>query len=72
LTPEDKYIIVTNFDYWDDDIREYLDFTSHIGEPRRIVASHYLDQFDTLTPEILYEAINQDGVVADHMDFTIW
>lgn len=39
LQPEDKYIIITNFDYWDHDIREWFDYTTgEIGTPRRIVA----------------------------------
>lgn len=31
----EDYIMVTNFDYWDHDIRAYFDYTSDFGHPRR-------------------------------------
>ena len=38
-TATNSYIIVTNFDYWWGDIREYFDPTGgSIGHPRRIYA----------------------------------
>lgn len=62
LTKDDKYIIVTNFDWWNNDIREFFDQTAgEIGTPRRIVAQKYLDKHDKRTPEVLYEALNQKG-----------
>lgn len=69
----DKYIIVTNFDYWDHDIREYLDPTAgEIGVPRRIVAETILNNTKSITPELLYEVINTKGVKAITNDSTIW
>jgi len=67
-----RYIITTNFDYWNHDIREYFDWTAgEIGTPRRIVAERFLNKTDILTPEVLYETINLKGVIAIKNDSTI-
>ena len=59
-------IIITNFDFFFHDFREYLDPTGgHILNPRRIVAQRLLNASDALTPEVLYETINAKGVLAD-------
>jgi len=63
----DDYIIITNFDYYFYDIREWFDPTGgKIGRPRRIVAQRALNatQEGQLTPEILFNVINTLGVIA--------
>jgi len=70
---DDRYIIVTNFDYWDHDIREYFDYTAgEIGSPRRINAEKVLNNTNSITPEILYETLNTKGVIATSSDATIY
>eukprot|EP00041_Stephanoeca_diplocostata_P025318 m.659522 g.659522 ORF g.659522 m.659522 type:complete len:396 (+) comp22724_c2_seq3:2070-3257(+) len=60
------YIIITNFDFFNHDIREYFDPTGgQIGYPRRIAAQKVLNSTDVLTPEVLFETINHKGVIAD-------
>lgn len=61
------YIIITNFDFWNHDIREYFDYTNdHMGHPRRIYAQKMLNSTapGSLTPEFLFEVINSEGVIA--------
>lgn len=71
MTEEDKYIIITNFDFWNGDFREYLDWTGgHIGSPRRIFAENFLNTVSTITPEILMDTLDMDGVFA--INSTIW
>ena len=65
-----EYIIVTNFDFWYHDFREYFDPTAHhIFRPRRIFAQKHLNatlkKGDPLTPELLNATINMKGVLAD-------
>lgn len=61
----DDYIIITNFDYFFHDIREYFDPTGgQIGRPRRIVAQKALNASAVLTPEVLFSAIDMTGVIA--------
>lgn len=70
LTDEDKYIIITNFDYWNNDIREYFDPTAgHIGKPRRIFAQDKMDAAEAVTPELLMDVLQMDGVFCSS---TIW
>ena len=64
----DDYIIMTNFDFFDHDIREYADPTGgQVGYPRRIAAQKMLNGTapNSLTPEFLFETINHKGVIAD-------
>jgi len=62
---KDNYIIVTNFDYWDHDIREWFDPTAgEIGHPRRIVAQTILNNTEILTPAVLFEVLGAKGVIA--------
>lgn len=63
----EEYIIMTNFDFFFHDFREYFDPTNHmIGHPRRIFAQKLLNaSLDSLTPEVLYDTINAKGVIAD-------
>jgi len=64
----DDYIIITNFDFFWHDIREYFDPTGGtIGKPRRIQAQKLLDStpMGQLTAEFLYDTINAKGVLAD-------
>ncbi len=64
------YVIVTNFDYWWHDVREYLDPTGgHLGLPRRVAAERILNASLNaglaLTPELMNATISADGVLAD-------
>lgn len=63
----DDYIIMTNFDFFFHDIREYFDPTGGVGlgKPRRILAQKVLNSSAVLTPEVLFETINTKGVLAD-------
>lgn len=62
----DDYIIITNFDYFFHDIREWFDPTGgQIGAPRRIAAQTILNASDVLTGEVLFNTINAKGVIAD-------
>jgi len=61
----DDYIIETNFDYWDNDFREYLDPSAgEIGHARRVVAQAILNKTDVLTPQVLFDVLNTEGVIA--------
>jgi hypothetical protein len=62
----DDYIIVTNFDFWDHDIKEWFDPTSEkgLGHPRRIAAQKLLNASDALTPEVVFSVIDDDDVRA--------
>ena len=64
------YVIVTNFDYWWHDVREYFDPTGgHLGLPRRVAAQRILNASLNaglaLTPELMNATISADGVLAD-------
>lgn len=63
----DDYIIITNFDFFWHDIREYFDPTGGSIGPntRRVVAQRRLNASSVLTPEVLFEAINGKGTIAD-------
>ena len=57
----EDYIIMTNFDFFHHDIREYFDPTGgQVGYPRRVAAQKMLNAtaIHTLTPEYLFETIN--------------
>jgi len=67
-----NYIITTNFDYWNHDIREYFDWTAgEIGRPRRIEAEKILNASSVITPEVLWNTINAKGVIAIAKDATM-
>jgi len=62
------YIIMTNFDFYFHDIREWFDPTAGggFGKPsRRKAAQKVLNASSVLTPQILFEAINTKYVIAD-------
>merc|ERR1711871_1934470 len=66
----DDYIIITNFDFFWNDIREWFDPTGHggFGKPsRRVAAQTMLNATaeNQLTPEILFTTINYEHVIAD-------
>ena len=63
----DDYIIITNFDFFWGDVREWFDPTGGNGafHPRRIAAQKQLNATDVLTPAALYDTINNKGVFAD-------
>jgi len=60
----DDYIIITNFDYFFHDIREYFDPTGKVGEPRRIAAQRLLNASSNLSPDALFNIISAEGVFA--------
>merc|ERR1719183_873969 len=62
----DDYIIVTNFDYFYRDIREWFDPTSQKGlfHPRRIAAQKRLNASKALTPDVVFSVIDDDDVRA--------
>jgi hypothetical protein len=62
----DDYIIVTNFDFWDHDIKEWFDPTSEKGlfHPRRIAAQKLLNTSEALTPDVVFSVIDDDNVRA--------
>ena len=63
------YIIVTNFDFFWHDVREWFDPTGGYGifHPRRVEAQKLLNATDegALTPGYLYDVISSEGVFAD-------
>lgn len=60
-----NYIIMTNFDFYFHDIREYFDATGgRIDRPRRIVAQKQLSKLSVYEPDALYGVINLEGVIA--------
>ena len=64
------YIIMTNFDFYWHDKREYLDPSAgmrHLFHPRRVAAQRLLNatKLGEITPEILFTILNADGVLAD-------
>jgi hypothetical protein len=65
-----SYIIMTNFDYYWHDIREWFDPTGgggiqNGGPSRRVAAQRILNNTDVLTPEVLYSTLNAPYVLAD-------
>ena len=71
---KNSYIIMTNFDFFFHDIREFFDPTglgpngkhSGFGNPsRRKAAQAVLDSASALTPDLLYSTINGDWTIAD-------
>jgi hypothetical protein len=62
----DDYIIITNFDFFYHDIREFFDPTGGdgIGHPRRVAAQKLLNASATLTPEVLFSVIDDHAVRA--------
>jgi len=62
----EDYIIVTNFDYYFHDVREWFDPTGGggIGHPRRIAAQRILNASDSLTPQLLFETLSDFHVQA--------
>merc|ERR1719469_222857 len=69
------YIIMTNFDYAWHDLRENFDPTEAsdqgIWHPRRKAAEKILDQAQALTPELLFDVINDEGVMASETIFQV-
>lgn len=73
LKDEDRYIIMTNFDYVYGDIRERFDYTSvmGVGHSRRKGAMKLLDQTPTFTPESLMELMFKKEVAAKDTIFQV-
>jgi hypothetical protein len=68
MDERNDYIIMTNFDFYFHDIREWFDPTAGggFGRPsRRKAAQKVLNATSVLTPEILFQAINTKYVIAD-------
>jgi len=66
------YIIITNFDFWWGDIREWFDPTGGLGHPRRLTAQKILNATSPLTPEVIFSALSAKGVMATGGDDTIF
>lgn len=68
-----KYIIMTNFDYIWHDIKEQFDPTGGKGlfHPRRPAAEKLLDAADVITPEVLFNVINDFEVMAKDTIFQV-
>jgi len=67
------YIIMTNFDYPWHDIKEEFDPTTVKGlfHPRRKAAEKILDAAKVLTPELLFQVLNDDAVMAKDTIFQV-
>jgi hypothetical protein len=66
----DDYIIITNFDFFYHDIREWFDPTGGGGfgkKSRRVAAQQLLNATVTgsITPDVLFETLNHKDVLAD-------
>jgi len=68
-----KYIIMTNFDYIWGDVKEIFDPTGGKGifHPRRKPAEALLDNADAMTPELLFNVINDFEVMAKDTIFQV-
>merc|ERR1719291_1020034 len=68
---KNKYIIMTNFDYIYHDIKEWFDPTGGygIGHPRRVAAEKILNASNAITPDVLFGALNDFGVMANDTIF---
>lgn len=68
-----KYIIMTNFDYIWGDVKEIFDPTGGKGifHPRRKPAEAILDNADSMTPEVLFNVINDFEVMAKDTIFQV-
>jgi hypothetical protein len=68
-----SYIIMTNFDYPWHDLREMFDPTTvkGIGHPRRTAAEKILDRAQVITPKVLFQVLNDDGVMAKETIFQV-
>merc|ERR1712176_1693455 len=62
----EDYIIVTNFDYWYHDVREYFDPTSQfgLGHSRRKAAQKLLNASSAINQDVLWKTISDKGVEA--------
>eukprot|EP00932_Pfiesteria_piscicida_P004953 SRR837773.14863.p1 GENE.SRR837773.14863~~SRR837773.14863.p1 ORF type:complete len:291 (-),score=94.11 SRR837773.14863:43-915(-) len=69
----DDYIIITNFDYYFHDIREWFDPTGGkgIGHPRRPAAQRILNASAVLTPDVLWSTITDFEVMAKDTVFQV-
>jgi hypothetical protein len=63
---QNRFIIMTNFDYVYHDHKEWLDPTclKGIGHSRRIGAERILNKSAVITPELLYSVLNDEAVMA--------
>lgn len=59
------YIIITNFDYWDHDFKEWFDPTAlHFGHSRRVGAERLLNRSRNISLAELYSVMTDDNVMA--------
>ena len=67
LAPYAVQIIITNFDFFWHDVREYFDPTGgSMGlNTRRVVAQRQLNASAAITPDVLFSTINGKGTLAD-------
>jgi hypothetical protein len=70
---KNDYIVITNFDYWDHDIKEYFDYTStHFGHSRRIGAEKILNASANINYAQLYQTLNDEEVIAKDTIFQMF
>jgi hypothetical protein len=67
------YVIMTNFDYPWHDVKEIFDPTTVKGifHPRRAAAEKLLDAAPARTPELVFEVLNDDAVMAKDTIFQV-
>mmetsp|Transcript_42535 Transcript_42535/g.76408 ORF Transcript_42535/g.76408 Transcript_42535/m.76408 type:complete len:468 (+) Transcript_42535:33-1436(+) len=62
---KNDYILITNFDFWDHDKKEWFDPTSiHFGHSRRVGAERLLNNSVNINSDYLYQTLNDDEVIA--------
>jgi len=62
---KNDYILITNFDFWDHDKKEWLDPTSiHFGHSRRVGAETLLNASNNINYEYLRKVMSDDEVMA--------
>jgi len=63
---KNDYILITNFDFWDHDIKEWFDYTSihGLGHSRRIGAETILNASKNINYDVLYKTVSDDEVMA--------
>jgi hypothetical protein len=70
---KNDYIIMTNFDFWDQDFKEWFDPTSiHFGHSRRIGAETLLNKSSNINFDYLYKTMNDDEVIAKDTIFQMF
>merc|ERR1719395_70129 len=62
---KNDYIAITNFDFWDHDIKEWFDYTFiHFGHSRRIGVEKILNASTNINEAVLYDTLSNEEVIA--------